>query len=127
MTYKYNRVLVIDTETSGLPDSTKNQLYYVGPQILQLGCCLVEDPYNSWTVVDEFEISMCWVGDENPKIVWYPHLTWSEQAEQVHGLTKEFISKELHPQLAAHKFNNFLKKPTFSRTLTSARRSWVNT
>ena len=109
---KFNKVLIGDWESSGLIDWNKPINFEEGPQGLQVGLCVVEDPYGAWEIVDEFEATVGWLGPvpgQPQRQVEYPGLTWSAQAQHVHGLSVSSVLDKPHPMMICSYLEPFLK------------------
>jgi len=96
---KFAKVLVGDWETSGLPDDEPRFDY--GPQGIQMGFCVVEDPYDRWEIVDEFRADVKWLGTTQQYEGEHCHLTWSPEAERVHGISQASLLTKPHPEVIA--------------------------
>ncbi len=98
-----DRVFITDWETSGLRD-LYNTSFHSGAQGIQFGGCVVEDISHSWTIVDEIQFDVKWMGDV------YPDLTWNDEAEKIHGLSKEYLANKKTPEETAMPFQLFIER-----------------
>jgi hypothetical protein len=104
--------LVVDWETSGIRDQEVPWLNYLeGPQGIEIGAILVYLP--TFEPIAEFVSRVCFLGIANG-VSWggprYERLTWSTEAERIHGMTPAGLADEASPLLVAEKFVKFIKK-----------------
>lgn len=102
-----NKVLVVDTETSGIPDDYRMKNFTEGPQILELAAsvCRLDD---NWKVEAEFDAKIQWLGPADDDLGEYPMLTWNNKAEEIHGITRTMLKNSPHPIDIAKNFESFL-------------------
>jgi DNA polymerase III epsilon subunit-like protein len=105
---KFAKVLVGDWETSGLPPDEPR--FDEGPQGIQMGFCVVEDPYEKWEIVDEFRADVQWLGPTQTTQGLHPDLVWSSEAERIHGITQASLLTKPHPQMIAQGLVPMLKR-----------------
>lgn len=102
--------LVIDWETTGLRNQEVPWLNYLeGPQGIEIGAILVSLP--DFQPISEFHSRVFFLGTHNgisyngPA---YEKLTWSSDAEKIHGITLPALSHESPPFNVADKFVKFV-------------------
>ena len=103
--------LVVDWETTGLLDQEVPWLNYLeGPQGIDIGAILVSLP--RFEPIAEFTSRVCFLGTANgishggPR---YEKLTWSLEAERIHGLSVSALKSEPAPSDVADRFVKFIK------------------
>lgn len=104
-------VLVLDWESSGLRDEKSTDANFIeGPQGIQIGAIVV-DPNNDWKEIDHFESNVRFIG-KHKRIIYGSHdgLTWSEDAERIHGLTIKSLIHAPVPSTVGHNFVSWLSK-----------------
>ena len=96
------KVLVIDWETTGLRDHKDDTPRFdKGPQGIQIGA-VVCNPDNNWEIEGEFISNVRWMGD------YYKDLFWSDQAYNVHKISKEMLLEAPTPPQAGAAFVEFI-------------------
>lgn len=102
--------LVIDWETTGLRQhETTWQTYLEGPQGIEIGVIAVELP--AFTPVAEFTSRVRFLGQRHGIAYGGPHyerLTWSDEAQLVHGLSAHDLVHEPMPSEVADKLVRFV-------------------
>jgi DNA polymerase III epsilon subunit-like protein len=110
VTVKKNYGLVIDWETSGLRQhETPWRTYMEGPQGIEIGVVLVELP--QFHPIGEFSSRVRFLGqarglDYGGDI--YQHLTWSEEAEVIHGISPIELMNAPTPNEVAQRLVRFV-------------------
>ncbi len=104
--------VVIDWETTGLRDyKVPYRTYLEGPQGIEIGATLVYLP--EIETIAEFHSRVRFLGTHND-ISYGGHLhynlTWSEDAEFIHGIKPGDLIKESWPSEVALAFINFVKQ-----------------
>lgn len=103
--------MIGDWETTGIPDPYNLEPYSTGPQGIQFAAAFVTDIYSSWEIVDEFTMTLRWLGpDENVPEPELPGLTWDEKAYQIHRMSKTFLRDKPTPEEMASPFSKFIFK-----------------
>lgn len=101
--------LVIDWETSGLrPQETPWRNYLEGPQGIELGAVLVELP--DFTQIAEFVSRVRFIGTAHGISYGGPiheGLTWSDEAQVVHGISVTDLLHEPTPNEVSERFVRF--------------------
>lgn len=111
MSQRFNRILVGDWETTGIPDPFNLEPYVTGPQGIQCGMAVVEDIYDTWEIVDEFQMTLKWLGpDKDVADPDLPGMTWNEGAYRIHGMSKTYLREMPHPEDMASPYRKFLSK-----------------
>lgn len=102
--------IVIDWETSGLrPHETPWRTYMEGPQGIELGVVLVNLP--SFSPVAEFSTRVKFLGTCHGISYGGPlheNLTWSDEAQTVHGISVSDLKDAPSPAQAAQSFIDFV-------------------
>jgi hypothetical protein len=103
--------IVVDWETTGLRDHKTPYLTYLeGTQGIEIGATLVYLP--EFEPIAEFTSRVRFLGMHDgiayggPR---YEKLTWSTDAERIHGIKIADLMKEQHPSAVAQNFVNFVK------------------
>ena len=104
--------VVIDWETTGLQEQkVPYRTFLQGPQGIEIGATLVYLP--DFTAIAEFSSRVRFLGTHNA-ISYGGHLhddlTWSEDAERIHGMKPSDLIKEPCPSEVAANFVNFVKQ-----------------
>ena len=103
--------LVIDWETTGLLDQEVPWLSYLeGPQGVEIGAILVSLP--TFQPIAEFHSRIAFLGTANGIAYGGPaheKLTWSSEAEKIHGLSVSDLRTAQTPSVVASNFVNFIK------------------
>jgi DNA polymerase III epsilon subunit-like protein len=103
--------LVIDWETSGLPDQAVPwRTYLEGPQGIEIGAILVRLP--EFEPVDEFTSRVQFLGTAHGLargLPLYENLTWDVKAERVHGITPANLLDAPHPSIISEQLINWIK------------------
>lgn len=104
------KFLALDWETSGLRDHLNSQTTYLqGPQGLEIGAAVLHP--ETYEPVDRFTAKMKFLGKhKNVEYGEFPDLTWSEEAERIHGMTIMSLIREKHPKMVAQEFAAFLRR-----------------
>lgn len=104
------KFLALDWETSGLRDAKNSYSTYVqGPQGIEIGAVVLHP--ETYEPVDEYTSRMRFLGShQGIEYGEYPGLTWSEDAERIHGLALMDLIREPHPRMVAQEFGTFLRK-----------------
>lgn len=110
MAQSQKKILVIDTETSGLRSTNSSYpLYLAGPQTIELGA-VVSDA-RTFSILDRFTTKVRFLGSyEGIQYGEYPELTWDPYAATIHGQSPMELSRHPHPRQASEIFVQFLKK-----------------
>ena len=105
------QIIVIDWETSGIRnDRTPSTTFKEGPQGIQIGA-VVCDLENNWEELGAFESDVKFIGaHDGVEYGEFPKITWSESAQEIHGLDLEHLSGCAHPRMVGHKFGSFMKR-----------------
>lgn len=109
---KFRKALVLDWETTGIPDPFSTEPFLTGPQGIQVGACIVDDVAHDWEIVDEFQATIRWLGPD-PELKTQPELpglTWDEKAFEIHGLSRPSLRDKPRPEELASPFRNFLTR-----------------
>lgn len=106
--------LVIDWETSGLREVKVPYLAYLeGPQGIEIGATLVWLP--EVEEIGTFTRRIRFIGSHRGIQYGadaYKNLTWSEDAEQIHGMKTTDLLKESSPAVVAEEFVSWVKTNT---------------
>ena len=94
----FQRILVLDWETSGLPSETNLPRYDCGPQGIELGAVVVDS--EKWTVLSDF----------SSRVRFLSGMHWSETAERIHGISQTEASSAPSPQAVFGMFDSFLEE-----------------
>jgi DNA polymerase III epsilon subunit-like protein len=107
---KKNFGVVVDFETTGIrSQETPWNTYLEGPQGIEIGAVLVELPM--FEPIAEFSTRIKFVGSHNGITYGGPlheNLTWSDDAEVVHGISLHDLVNEPLPVEVAWKFSEFI-------------------
>lgn len=102
--------VVVDWETSGLREQRVPSINYLdGPQGIEIGATLVYLP--EFDPIAEFSSRMKFIGKHQGIAYGGPiheSLTWSVEAERIHGMTIGDLKNEPHPKDVAANFANFI-------------------
>lgn len=101
--------VVIDWETTGLRDPKAPSVNFIeGPQGIEIGATLIYLP--EVEVIAEFSSRVRYMGSHRG-IEYGPYsgLTWSDDAEKIHGIKAMDLAKEPLPPVVAEKFVTFVK------------------
>lgn len=104
------RALVTDWETTGLRDELVPFHNYVeGPQGIEVGAVVVN--LSDWQPIASYTSRIRFLGyHAGVRYGAYERLTWSEQAQKIHGLSPGDLETAPTPAEVAEEFLRFLKK-----------------
>lgn len=101
--------VVIDWETTGLRDPKSPSVNFLeGPQGIEIGATLVYLP--EVEIISEFSSRVRFLGSHKG-IEYGPYagLTWSEDAEKIHGIKPMDLAKEPLPLVVAEAFTTWIR------------------
>jgi hypothetical protein len=87
----FNKILIIDCETSGLAFGSDNPAVHLDQYFQAVSWGIIVADADTLTPLDELYVEIQWDGKSQ----------WSPQAEKVHGLSKEYLNKNGVPMSQA--------------------------
>jgi len=106
----FDKAVVIDWETSGVRDDAVPVLSYLeGPQGIEIGAVVID--LSSWNTLGEFGSRVRFMGSHGGLsyggAAW-ERLSWSAQAEKIHGITLRELTEAPKPVEVAERFVQFI-------------------